>query len=254
MYDYTRTASAEFAAWMRGLPGERRERIGGVDVHMVHGSPLAVNDFLWESLSDDELRARLALCGSDVLLCSHTGIPWQRRVDGCLVGNVGHRRAAGQRRSARHPLRDARARGMGGLGGARARRLRLAGTSSLGARGGLARALRRDDRDGLVDDVPRGRPPPERSWGRYHVYREVLPRGFEESSGACFADTPELDDDGRPVVSLFGTAVFPSRLWIYTNFHCNLACDYCVVASSPRARRRELSLERVRALVDEAAV
>jgi len=25
------------------------------------------------------------------------------------------------------------------------------------------------------------------------------------------------------------------RLWIYTNFHCNLACDYCCVQSSPGA-------------------
>ena len=53
-------------------------------------------------------------------------------------------------------------------------------------------------------------------------------------------------------VPLFGTPRFPARLWIYTNFHCNLACDYCVVASSPRARRRELSAERFRGLVDEA--
>ena len=60
MYDHTREhTSPEFAAWMRELPGELRETIGGVDVHMVHGSPLAVNDFLWESLSDDELRERL---------------------------------------------------------------------------------------------------------------------------------------------------------------------------------------------------
>ena len=51
---------------------------------------------------------------------------------------------------------------------------------------------------------------------------------------------------------IFGTPQFPARLWIYTNFHCNLACDYCVVASSPRARRRELSGERMRGLVDEA--
>ena len=52
--------------------------------------------------------------------------------------------------------------------------------------------------------------------------------------------------------AIFGTPRFPARLWIYTNFHCNLACDYCVVASSPRARRRELSDERFRGLVDEA--
>lgn len=52
--------------------------------------------------------------------------------------------------------------------------------------------------------------------------------------------------------ALFGTPRFVPRLWIYSNFHCNLACGYCVVASSPRARRRELAAERVRALVDEA--
>jgi hypothetical protein len=57
IYDYTLEAtSRESAAWMCGLPTERRELIGGVDVHMVHGSPLAINDFLWQSLDDDELR------------------------------------------------------------------------------------------------------------------------------------------------------------------------------------------------------
>src|SRR5680860_1061270 len=82
MYDHTRAATgADFAAWMHELPGSVREEIEGVDVHVVHGSPLAVNDFLWESLDDDELRMRLRLSGADVLLCTHTGIPWQRRVD-----------------------------------------------------------------------------------------------------------------------------------------------------------------------------
>ncbi len=51
---------------------------------------------------------------------------------------------------------------------------------------------------------------------------------------------------------LFGSPAFPPRLWIYTNFHCNLACSYCAVASSPRARPRTLGLPRIRALVDEA--
>ncbi|MFL6307967.1 MAG: radical SAM protein [Candidatus Sulfotelmatobacter sp.] len=44
-----------------------------------------------------------------------------------------------------------------------------------------------------------------------------------------------------------------SRLWLYTNFHCNLHCDYCCVRSSPTAPRRELGLERVRRLAHEAA-
>jgi len=49
---------------------------------------------------------------------------------------------------------------------------------------------------------------------------------------------------GRPV---------GSRLWLYTNFDCNLHCDYCCVSSSPRAPRRALGLERVRRIATEAA-
>ena len=42
------------------------------------------------------------------------------------------------------------------------------------------------------------------------------------------------------------------RLWVYTNFHCNLACDYCCVESSPRADPRILSLDDFSRLMDEA--
>jgi pyruvate-formate lyase-activating enzyme len=44
-----------------------------------------------------------------------------------------------------------------------------------------------------------------------------------------------------------------SRLWLYTNFDCNLHCDYCCVRSSPKAPRRALGLERVRRIATEAA-
>ena len=43
-----------------------------------------------------------------------------------------------------------------------------------------------------------------------------------------------------------------SRLWLYTNFDCNLHCDYCCVRSSPSAPRRELGLARVRRIAQEA--
>ena len=43
------------------------------------------------------------------------------------------------------------------------------------------------------------------------------------------------------------------RLWLYTNFDCNLACDYCCVSSSPRTPRRALGPDRVRRLAAEAA-
>jgi pyruvate-formate lyase-activating enzyme len=50
-------------------------------------------------------------------------------------------------------------------------------------------------------------------------------------------------EDSRPV---------GSRLWLYTNFDCNLRCDYCCVRSSPSAPRRELGLERVRQIARES--
>jgi pyruvate-formate lyase-activating enzyme len=50
--------------------------------------------------------------------------------------------------------------------------------------------------------------------------------------------------DNRPV---------GSRLWLYTNFDCNLHCDYCCVRSSPVAPRRELGLARVQQIAREAA-
>jgi uncharacterized radical SAM superfamily Fe-S cluster-containing enzyme len=44
-----------------------------------------------------------------------------------------------------------------------------------------------------------------------------------------------------------------SRLWLYTNFDCNLHCDYCCVRSSPTVPRRELGLARVQRITREAA-
>ena len=43
-----------------------------------------------------------------------------------------------------------------------------------------------------------------------------------------------------------------SRLWLYSNFDCNLRCDYCCVRSSPSAPRRELGLARVQKIASEA--
>lgn len=42
------------------------------------------------------------------------------------------------------------------------------------------------------------------------------------------------------------------RLWIYTNFHCNLRCAYCCAESSPRADPRSLDAATVAVLVDQA--
>lgn len=41
------------------------------------------------------------------------------------------------------------------------------------------------------------------------------------------------------------------KLWIYTNYDCNLRCSYCVAKSSPNAPRRALSVSIVQQLIDE---
>ena len=43
-----------------------------------------------------------------------------------------------------------------------------------------------------------------------------------------------------------------SKLWIYTNYDCNLRCSYCLAESAPGTPRRAIGLDNVRRLVDEA--
>jgi len=62
--------------------------------------------------------------------------------------------------------------------------------------------------------------------------------------GAVAAPAGVPAEDNRPV---------GSRLWLYTNFDCNLQCDYCCVRSSPTVPRRELGLVRVQRIAREAA-
>jgi len=89
-FEHTKAhTSPAFAAWMGELAPERRETIEGVALHMVHGSPVGVNDFFWESLPEDALRHRLDASGADVVLCTHSGLPWVKRLGSSLVVNVG---------------------------------------------------------------------------------------------------------------------------------------------------------------------
>ncbi|GAB3125597.1 Rv1681 family radical SAM protein [Glaciibacter psychrotolerans] len=57
---------------------------------------------------------------------------------------------------------------------------------------------------------------------------------------------------GDPLAGLSADHLPGTRLWMYTNFDCNLACDYCCVRSSPQADRRALGIDRVRQLAAEA--
>jgi pyruvate-formate lyase-activating enzyme/TusA-related sulfurtransferase len=84
------------------------------------------------------------------------------------------------------------------------------------------------------------------AWCRF-THNSLVDTGVEAGRNRWVVrcgEAPEPADTRRPV---------GSRLWLYTNFDCNLRCDYCCVRSSPRAPRRALGLERVRRIAAEAA-
>jgi predicted phosphodiesterase/pyruvate-formate lyase-activating enzyme len=253
IYDHTRVhTGGAFTAWMGRLPSERRLTLGGVSVHLVHGSPLALNDFWWESMTEDEHRARVTASGAEVICCTHSGLPWQRRVDGRLVVNVGvlGKPANDGTRNVWYAVLDLDA------GQTRAELVPLdydwsaQAASMRGA--GLPEAFVETIETGWWTTCLEVLPPAERARGRYHLYRSTLPTGFTPADGGWGPAAGTTSGGELPVMPLFGSDYFPPSLWIYTNFHCNLACDYCAVASSPRADPRNLPLPRFRDLVDEA--
>ncbi len=44
----------------------------------------------------------------------------------------------------------------------------------------------------------------------------------------------------------------PGRVWLYSNYHCNLACSYCLTESSPASERRQLTGEQMLAIAEQA--
>jgi len=81
-YTFTNTAPAN-RAWMADLPGEYRFRLGELDVLACHGSPRQMNEFLWESTTPTHFLEKLARDhDADVILGTHTGIQWVRRLSG----------------------------------------------------------------------------------------------------------------------------------------------------------------------------
>jgi putative phosphoesterase len=82
----TDRASKEF---MRGLPFDLRFEVGPMNVHLVHGSPRKVNEYLFED-KPASLYERLAAAESaDTLVFGHTHKPWVREHGGVLFVNCG---------------------------------------------------------------------------------------------------------------------------------------------------------------------
>ena len=75
--------------WMRELPFDLHLRVGDTPVHLVHGSPRKVNEYLFED-KPASLYERLAAAETDdALVFGHTHKPWIREYAGLLFVNCG---------------------------------------------------------------------------------------------------------------------------------------------------------------------
>lgn len=91
-YDYTLAHTAErFKDWLCTLQSQMRLTLGNQRLLLSHGSPRRVNEFLWESTTPEPFVRKLCTdYQADIILCTHTGIHWQRQLpDGCRLINVG---------------------------------------------------------------------------------------------------------------------------------------------------------------------
>lgn len=55
------------------------------------------------------------------------------------------------------------------------------------------------------------------------------------------------------VAEAVADGVLPGRVWLYSNYHCNLVCTYCLTESGPAVQRRELSADRMLETARQAA-
>lgn len=86
------------------------------------------------------------------------------------------------------------------------------------------------------------------------VGHQVVARVAESPDGPWWFAVEKVDQ-GAPA-SVFSTGQrtpLGSRLWVYTNFDCNLACTYCCAESSPKAAARRLTPDLVQEVVTEFA-
>lgn len=84
--------SKEHRDWLRSLPKELELSVGGQLVLVVHGSPQSDTDYLFSSLTEEGLQAKLAGRAGPrptVLVAGHSHVPFTKKLNGTLVVNCG---------------------------------------------------------------------------------------------------------------------------------------------------------------------
>ena len=76
-------------AYLRSLPYRLQREFEGQQVVLVHASPAALNEYLFENVPDDVFRAHLGAAGADVLIFGHTHVPYHKELDGKHLVNSG---------------------------------------------------------------------------------------------------------------------------------------------------------------------
>ncbi|MEO7980290.1 MAG: radical SAM protein [Sporichthyaceae bacterium] len=99
----------------------------------------------------------------------------------------------------------------------------------------------RTEEKSVVDDLP--------SWARLAGH-ELLGVEEESRSGPWHLSVRRGLQAG---FSTGGGADLGTRLWLYTNFDCNLACDYCCAESSPKAPARRMPADLAFEAVEQFA-
>jgi putative phosphoesterase len=80
------------AEWLASLPSKLSLTVEGIDILVVHGSPIGDSDYIFPSLTEEGLARKLApLSGPPprVLVAAHSHIPFVSEVGGTLVINCG---------------------------------------------------------------------------------------------------------------------------------------------------------------------
>ena len=89
-YEFTvRTVTAERKEFLRGLPHELRLEVEGARVHLVHGSPRKINEYLLPNRDPRTFERIAASEDADVLVFGHTHTPWHRTYGAVVFVNVG---------------------------------------------------------------------------------------------------------------------------------------------------------------------
>ncbi|RJX19292.1 MAG: metallophosphoesterase [Desulforudis sp.] len=88
--DWTKAnLSEENRNFLRSLPARKRVSLGTTDILLVHGSPRALNEYLYEESIPDLLPELKRASHFDVLVAGHTHRPYVWQAESVLVVNPG---------------------------------------------------------------------------------------------------------------------------------------------------------------------